>query len=425
MSRATERRQSWLDVFADYPAPANLALEDVRRNIGVVDECLQDLWNLGENIFLAWTSRGERTLLLALPYYLLAEYVSGARPIKGEPRPEEYIGGLISGSKHLAADELQGVADKLGVAPQSVKLPFRPDDGVGRDLMSALVQRYGLAYTRNRPVLLVDIVGFSLFPAMEQVVLLQSLSHSVNSAYSKLAARNFRINFARSTTGDGFYIWNRADTLEGSAHLYTLMLLMLADNAIAQSKARSRSVPRLRTAFHVGPHYEFYQSEGLSPTRASYLVGEGTITLARRRATGATASIAIASPTSTASGTPCSTPRSISTGRRGTRFFSASAIRRSRPWSSTRLCGRRPCKDVSACFTAGPAGANMQGGERAFRGGGMSTADRIYQRTEAGEKAWESRDPGVPAEQRRILGLINGETHSDLLQNRLRHYSAA
>src|SRR5437879_8068719 len=116
---------------------------------------------------------------------------------------------------------------------------------------------------------------------MEQVVLLQSLSHSVNSAYSKLAARNFRINFARSTTGDGFYIWNRADTLEGSAHLYTLMLLMLADNAIAQSKARSRSVPRLRTAFHVGPHYEFYQSEGLSPTRASYLVGEVTITLAR------------------------------------------------------------------------------------------------------------------------------------------------
>ena len=54
----------------------------------------------------------------------------------------------------------------------------------------------------------------------------------------------------------------------------------------------------------------------------------------------------------------------------------------------------------------------------------MSTADRIYQRTEAGEKAWESRDPGVPAEQRRILGLINGETHSDLLQKRLPHHSA-
>jgi hypothetical protein len=112
MSRATERHQSWLDVFADYPAPANLAFEEVRRNISSVDECLQDLWNLGENIFLAWTSRGE-------------------------PRPEEYIGGLISGSKHLAADELQGVADKLGVAPQSVKLAFRPDDvGVARSWLA-------------------------------------------------------------------------------------------------------------------------------------------------------------------------------------------------------------------------------------------------------------------------------------------------
>jgi hypothetical protein len=53
----------------------------------------------------------------------------------------------------------------------------------------------------------------------------------------------------------------------------------------------------------------------------------------------------------------------------------------------------------------------------------MATADRIYQRTEAGQKAWESSDPGVPAEQRRILGLINGETHSDLLRKRLPHYS--
>ena len=51
----------------------------------------------------------------------------------------------------------------------------------------------------------------------------------------------------------------------------------------------------------------------------------------------------------------------------------------------------------------------------------MATADRIYQRTEAGHKAWESGDPGVPAEQRRILGLINGETHSDLVPGAVEH----
>ena len=55
----------------------------------------------------------------------------------------------------------------------------------------------------------------------------------------------------------------------------------------------------------------------------------------------------------------------------------------------------------------------------------MTTSDRIYQRTDAGQKAWESHDPALPPEQRRILGLINGETHSDLLQNRLRHFSVA
>jgi hypothetical protein len=40
-------------------------------------------------------------------------------------------------------------------------------------------------------------------------------------------------------------------------------------------------VPRLRACFHVGSHYEFYQSEGLNPTSFSYLVGQVTIELAR------------------------------------------------------------------------------------------------------------------------------------------------
>jgi hypothetical protein len=55
----------------------------------------------------------------------------------------------------------------------------------------------------------------------------------------------------------------------------------------------------------------------------------------------------------------------------------------------------------------------------------MTTTDRIYQRTDAGQRAWESHDPGLAPEQRRVLGLINGETHSDLLQSRLRHFSAS
>jgi class 3 adenylate cyclase len=259
--------RSWLDLFADYPRPGNVTLEEARHAIALLDDRLQDLWNLGENLFIAWACAPRRTLVLALPHYRLVEYAATGAPLAGPSR--------------LAEGELHALAERLGLIPQELGLPFVPDETLGPELMGALLQRYGVAYTKDRPVVLVDVVGFSRFPAVEQVVLLQSLSHSLNAAYAKLAARNIRVHFARSTTGDGFYVWNRVRGLEGGVDLYRLMLLMLADNAIAQRKARSNVVPRLRAAFHVGPHYEFYQSEGLSPTLTSYLVGEVTITLAR------------------------------------------------------------------------------------------------------------------------------------------------
>jgi hypothetical protein len=59
------------------------------------------------------------------------------------------------------------------------------------------------------------------------------------------------------------------------------MHIVLADNAIARSKAVSRAVPRLRACFHVGSCYEFHQAEGLNPTIHDFIVGDVTIELAR------------------------------------------------------------------------------------------------------------------------------------------------
>jgi hypothetical protein len=89
------------------------------------------------------------------------------------------------------------------------------------------------------------------------------------------------INFARTTTGDGFYIWNRARTRDANTALYKLMMLMLADNAVAHMKAKDFPVPKLRAAFHIGEHYEFYQVEALNPTTFGYIVGPVTVELAR------------------------------------------------------------------------------------------------------------------------------------------------
>jgi hypothetical protein len=53
----------------------------------------------------------------------------------------------------------------------------------------------------------------------------------------------------------------------------------------------------------------------------------------------------------------------------------------------------------------------------------MAAAERIYRRTDAGRKAWESPSSGLPGPYRRILGVITGETHSEVVRGLLRCYS--
>ncbi len=47
-------------------------------------------------------------------------------------------------------------------------------------------------------------------------------------------------------------------------------------------------------------------------------------------------------------------------------------------------------------------------------------AEKIYRRTEAGRKAWESRNSGLPPAYRRILGLIHGTAHCDEVLSAMR-----
>ena len=49
----------------------------------------------------------------------------------------------------------------------------------------------------------------------------------------------------------------------------------------ARAVSRGNTVPVIRTAFHIGSHYELYQAEGVNPTVFSYIVGDVTIELAR------------------------------------------------------------------------------------------------------------------------------------------------
>jgi hypothetical protein len=258
---------------------ATLAAQ-TRKELDRLDDRLFTTWNLGDNVLLAWTHGEGELLFLSVRHYAIPESVHAA----GNSRSREalsFIDGVLSGPKYLAPGKFKRVCRAFHATPEAVRVAFRVEDETLGALINDMVRRYGVSLVRNRAVMLLDAVEFSLQSPLDQMAMLNSLAYSVNSAYGQLMAMDIRIDFARTTTGDGFYIWNRATTPEANTELYKLMMMILADNALAHRKARSAWVPKLRAAFHVGEHYEFHQVEGLNPTQFSYIVGQVTVDLAR------------------------------------------------------------------------------------------------------------------------------------------------
>ena len=257
-----------------------------RSNLIFLDRCLHEHWGLGENVILNWCPAGEGISLLMVPHYAIAGYTSaaaeaGARGVPSRPK-QEFFQVLLSGRRCLTPAQLAKVGRLLGI--EATHLPLREplkNTAGQNEIIEKMVKRYSITYVPNRGVCLFDIVGFGILPPFEQMMQLNSLSYSLNSAQSKLLTKRIGVDFSRTTTGDGFYIWNRDLTLEGNVNLYHFLQLVLADNAIAQKKATHNTVPRLRACFHVGSSYEFHQSEGLNPTLYNYIVGDVTVDVAR------------------------------------------------------------------------------------------------------------------------------------------------
>ena len=253
-----------------------------RSNLVHLERSLHQHWSLGQNNILSWAPLDEGILILVVPHYAIAEYTSsqpGSTPPRVSPA---FITELISGDRQLNFEQMQKVARLLEVKPVYVQLrqPLS-DHPVETQIIEKMIRRYGINFVASRAVTLFDIVGFSLLTPFEQMTQLNSLSYSLNSAHAKMLEQDVGINFARSSSGDGFYVWNRDDGLEANVNLYHFMHIVLADNAIARSKAASKAVPRLRACFHVGSCYEFHQAEGLNPTMHDFIVGDVTIELAR------------------------------------------------------------------------------------------------------------------------------------------------
>lgn len=271
----------YLDQLADVANEMSLRQ---RSNLVHLERCLNDEWSLGQNSILSWCPLDEGILILVVPHYAIAEYTAASNTDPGiaQSVSATFITELISGDRQLTLTQMQKVARLLSVEPKYIRLrQALSNHKVETKIIEKMIRRYGINYVASRAVTLFDIVGFSLLTPFEQMTQLNSLSYSLNSAHAKMLELDVGINFARSSSGDGFYIWNRDQGLEANVNLYHFMHIVLADNAIARSKSTTRAVPRLRACFHVGTCYEFHQAEGLNPTIHNFIVGDVTIELAR------------------------------------------------------------------------------------------------------------------------------------------------
>ena len=276
------KRGSWFNAFAANEDSVQGLSPGARDEIARLDDALYSLWNLGDNVIIGWTFKKQVLRFLCVRHYAIPEAIhAGTPPGEGKTDTEQFINGILAGPKFLVPEMFDRVCSFFGAQPETIHVGFRVEYDLDIELVSSLVRRYSVSLVRGRAVMLLDAVEFSLRSPLDQMAMLNSLAYSVNSAYGQLLQKDIKINFARTTTGDGFYIWNRATTLEANIELYKLMMMVLADNAVAQRKARSSWVPKLRGAFHIGDHYEFHQVEGLNPTTFSYIVGQVTIDLSR------------------------------------------------------------------------------------------------------------------------------------------------
>lgn len=247
-----------------------------------LEATLQTQWRLGQSLVLCWAFDPSGLLTVVVPHYFLGNFTAPNEGLSEPLANEAYVRDLLSGSRHKGHAEIFEIAARLGVAPSFIKL----DRALGDDTdtisaIDALVKRYSIAHVEERAVALFDIADFSLFRPFEQASQLNSLSYSMNSAYTKLKREGVEVNFARTTTGDGYYVWNRDLGAFPNVDLLTFFLLVLIDNAVARQKSQVGTVPILRSAFHIGSHYELSQAEGVNPTVFSYIVGDVTIRLAR------------------------------------------------------------------------------------------------------------------------------------------------
>lgn len=251
-------------------------LHGVREGLLEIDIAVHNLWDLGKNMVVGWTTDDAGIEVAFAPCYrVLGQATANDR--------------LLHGARFMDRVTFNEACKLVQARMLRLPLPFR----IGGDRtagevdpaqVDAIIKRYSIVQTEYRAMMMFEIIDFASASPMEQVGWFVTLDNCISIASETLQRCGLPVELARSTAGDGaLFVWNRRDGFEADLRAYTAFLLILAENAVALRRAgqTKAAMPRLKAAFTIGSHYSYHQVEANRPRTFEYATGQVTIRLAR------------------------------------------------------------------------------------------------------------------------------------------------
>ena len=254
------------------PESAAASSEDA-PSLRALHQTLYSLWQFGGNALIAWMPTRFGIEVLTVPKIRLFGTKSAPRRV-------------FSGDRMMGQQTFSEVADVFGIQPMELRLE-RPvgegPDALPPALVEQVFSRFAVTKTDHRAVILLDIVGFSRFSPEEQASQLATLEFALNIAVEATREQGFSLDAVRSTTGDGFYVWNREKGLTADLNLFVALVMFMTYHSLLRRRVKVPSaVPTLRTAISIGSHYSYRQPDREGGAQDNeYIVGDVTISLAR------------------------------------------------------------------------------------------------------------------------------------------------
>jgi len=230
------------------------------------------LWRLGSNALVGWTQSKNGIELLTLPKVRLFNLAAPHRRV-------------FTADRHMGHQTFQEVAELINVQPIELRLAVPvgddPDDISPAEIEGA-VAPFVVTRVEQHAVLLVDIVGFSLLKSEQQASQLATLEFSLNLAAELVSKHAPGLTVLRSTTGDGFYVWNAEKGLDADINLFVILVAFLTYHAtLRQTMTVPLAVPSLRVCIGIGSHFIYHQPTRDGRDTGQFIVGDVTIDLAR------------------------------------------------------------------------------------------------------------------------------------------------